>query len=112
MLKVQHFMKHHVFDHCKRDLRRVEESGDEDRVVADVESAEHMPGLFDGPRNVRLRYGSGEVLAVEPVEHLVQIDVPSERSPGPCWSTSIVSSDAGALLNRFAQNESPVRAVM
>ena len=71
MLHMQHFVKHHVFDYCERDLWRIEQAADEDGVVGNVESAKHMPRLFDGPRNMRFCHGAAEVLAVEAIEHLV-----------------------------------------
>ena len=86
MLHMQHFVKHHVLDHIcgdrwswhgaapemrERDLRRIEQAADEDGVVGNVESAKHMPRLFDGPRNIRFCHGAAEVLAVEAIEHLV-----------------------------------------
>ena len=105
-------MKHHIFDHTRRNICRVEEAADEDCIAADIESAEHISRAFRRPGKAWLHQSVREVRLVEPVEYFVQIDVATLRAFGSCEPATVVPYASGAFLNSVAEDKRAIRAVV
>jgi hypothetical protein len=108
MLHMQHFVEHDVIHYKSWNTRCIKDPADNNAMTSGVISPQGPARSPDRPGDPRLIQAGIEIIAIEPIETVIQIHVAAMRPLSTLNSASRETCNARTFLNIRAENEPAV----